>query len=188
MYFRGGKVLDIQHSEQEKPTGNTIVTMQEDQQLPAFDFDQWQLRRRRSLGRLLWKMKRFFDSRMEERLEALGHVRFQLSYLVFLSNIEKNGTTASDLARRAGVTKQAMSKVVRLLEEEGYIYSRRSEQDSRVIRLFLNERGKTLFLDLYEVMQDIRRRFYEIAGEQAVEQMIDTMLTIVAHLEEKGET
>lgn len=44
-----------------------------------------------------------------------------------------------------------------------------------------------LFLDLLEVMRDIRRRFYDMAGEDAVEQMIDTMLAIVSHPEEAGE-
>ena len=82
----------------------------------SFDFNQYRVLRERAIGRLLWRMKRYMDGFVEPRLQALGYRDFKMSYLMFLANIDEQGTTNNELAKRAGVTKQMMSKIVGLLE------------------------------------------------------------------------
>ncbi len=105
------------------------------------DFNQLRELRDRSLGRLIWRMKRYMDGFMEPRLQQMGFTDFKTSYLAFLANIEEKGITNNELAKRACVTKQMMSKTVSVLEAEGYIYTEKSETDSRSNRIFMNDRG-----------------------------------------------
>ncbi len=149
----------------------------------SFDFDQFRYIRDRSMGRLFWRLKRYMDSFMEPRLQELGYTDFKMSYLMFLANIQEQGTTNNELARKACVTKQMMSKIVGLLEEEGYIYTQKNPADSRSSIIFLNERGKELFVALRECMQEARDKFDGIVGHDRMEQVIDTMLLLANTLE-----
>lgn len=148
-----------------------------------FDFDQYRTVRERSIGRIFWRIKRYTSSFIEPRLQALGFTDFKMSYLMFLSNIEEKGITNNELAKRAGVTKQMMSKIVGLLETEGYIYTEKNPNDSRSSIIFLNERGKSLFVSLKSCMQEAREKFDLIVGHERMEQVIDTMVELVNKLE-----
>ncbi|MFD2572827.1 MarR family winged helix-turn-helix transcriptional regulator [Spirosoma soli] len=108
-----------------------------------------------------------------------------MSYLMFLSNIEEGGTTNNELAKRAGVTKQMMSKIVSLLEKDGYIHTEKNPNDSRSSVIFLNERGKELFVALRDCMQQSRDRLDSIVGHDRMEQVIDTMVELVTELEKE---
>ncbi|MCK8492396.1 MULTISPECIES: MarR family winged helix-turn-helix transcriptional regulator [Spirosoma] len=150
----------------------------------SFDFNQFRLIRDRSVGRLFWRLKRFTSNFIEPRLQAMGYTDFKMSYLMFLSNIEEHGITNNELAKRACVTKQMMSKIVGLLEEEGYIYTQKNPNDSRSSIIFLNERGKELFVALEECMQEVRSKFNSIVGADRMEQVIETMSQLVNTLEQ----
>lgn len=148
-----------------------------------FDFNQFRLLRDKSVGRLFWRLKRFTSNYIEPRLHALGYTDFKMSYLMFLSNIEEQGITNNELAKRACVTKQMMSKIVGLLEGAGYIYTQKNPNDSRSSIIFLNDRGKELFVKLEGCMQEARSKFDAIVGHERMEQVIDTMSTLVNELE-----
>lgn len=148
----------------------------------SFDYDYYRDCRDRSIGRLMWQMKRLIGSFVEPRLHELGFADFKLSYLPLLSNLDENGITNSELAKRAYVTKQMMSKTVSLLEASGYIYTTKNEHDSRSSMIFLNERGKALFVALSQCMQELRSKFDQIAGSERVEQMVDTLAILVNEL------
>ncbi|GAB3549661.1 MarR family winged helix-turn-helix transcriptional regulator [Spirosoma fluminis] len=151
----------------------------------SFDFNQFRLIRERSIGRLFWRLKRFTSNYIEPRLHARGYADFKMSYLMFLSNIDEHGITNNELAKRACVTKQMMSKIVGLLEEEGYIYTQKNPTDSRSSIIFLNDRGKQLFVALEACMQEARNKFDAIVGYERMEQVIDTMSQLVIELEKE---
>lgn len=152
----------------------------------TFDYSHFERIRERAFGRLLWRMKRHCDLQIEPELHALGYTDFKLSYLQFLGNVTEEGVTNNELAKRACVTKQAMSKVVNLLEHEGYIYTKKNEADSRSSIICLSERGKALFLDLQDSMNGLKKRLAAIVGEDRWEQMIDTMVLLVEDLDKNG--
>ncbi|CAN5283828.1 hypothetical protein BH09BAC4_BH09BAC4_26220 [soil metagenome] len=149
----------------------------------SFDFDQYRAIRERSIGRLFWRLKRYTSNFIEPRLHALGYKDFKMSYLMFLSNIEEGGTTNNELAKRACVTKQMMSKIVGLLENQGYIYTQKNPSDSRSNIIFLNDRGKELFVTLKGCMQEARDKFDAIIGHERMEYVLDTMVTLANKLE-----
>ncbi|GAB3573082.1 hypothetical protein GCM10027578_33580 [Spirosoma luteolum] len=150
-----------------------------------FDFEEFKQVRARAFGRLFWYLKRYTDSYVEPRLHAMGFTDFKMSYMMFLSNIEQAGITNNELARRAGVTKQMMSKIVSLLEREGYIYSEKNPNDSRSSMIFLNDRGKELLTSLRTCIYETRAKFDAIVGHDRMEQVIDTMVDLVAVLQQE---
>ena len=152
----------------------------------VFDFALLREVRSRSLGRLVWRFKRFMDEFMEPRLHQRGFTDFKLSYLRLIANIEENGISNNELARKADVTKQMMSKVVSLLEAEGYIYTKRDEQDSRASRIYLNERGFALLNAVHQCMQEAHDHFSTIIGPDRVERLIHDMRDLVNGLDGEG--
>ncbi len=151
----------------------------------TFDYSYFNRIRERAFGRLFWRMKRYCDMQVEPKLHALGYTDFKLSYMQFLGSVTEEGVTNNELAKRACVTKQAMSKVVNLLESEGYIYTKKNEADSRSNIICLSERGKALFSDLQECMHEVKTKLSAIVGEERWEQMIDTMVLLVEDLNKK---
>ncbi len=151
----------------------------------TFDYKHFAIIRERSIGRLIWRLKRYMDSFIEPKLHAAGFGDFKMSYLTLLANIEEKGITNNELAKRACVSKQMMSKTVSLLEAEGYISVRKSETDSRSSVIFLNDRGKELFTTLSDCMAEARARFDAAVGHDRVEAIIDTMIELTDALEQE---
>ena len=157
-----------------KSTGNTDK---------EFDFERFHAVRRRSLGRLSWRLKRYLDRNMEPLMAARGYGDFKMGSLALLANLTEEGITNNELAKKAGISKQAMSKVVKELEENGYIHTLPHESDARSSVIFLDERGKQLFIDLNEVMNHVRARMDEAVGEERIEGMIDVLYELLEVLE-----
>lgn len=157
------------------------MTTENDKEI--FDFDQFRAIRQRSVGKLLWRVKRYLDNYVEPRLHAQGYTDFKMSYLMFLANITETGITNRELAQKACVTKQMMSKIVSLLEAEGYIYIEKHPTDSRSSIIFLNQRGKDMFLSLRDSMQEVRDQFDAFVGHDRMEAMIDTLVELTDALE-----
>lgn len=147
------------------------------------DFNQLRELRSRAIGRLVWRMKRYMDGFMEPRLQQMGYIDFKLSYLAFLANMEEKGITNNELAKRACVTKQMMSKTVSLLESEGYIYTQRSATDSRSSRIFMNDRGFELLYAVRDCMNEAHAKFSAIVGQDRFEQALDTLRQLADTLE-----
>ena len=154
--------------------------------IKVFDFEQFRIIRQRSVGKVIWRIKRYMDNFVEPKLHALGYTDFKMSYLMFLANINETGVTNNELAKRACVTKQMMSKIVSLLEAEGYIYTEKNPADSRSSVIFLNERGKDLFINLRDCMQEARDRMDSIVGHDRMETMIDTLIELADALDGEG--
>jgi len=73
------------------------------------------------------------------------------------------------------------------LEEHKYVYIRPNEADARSSVIFLDERGKQLFVDLNEAMMEVRTRFDKAIGAKKCQQMMDTMYDLLAVLDEEEE-
>jgi DNA-binding MarR family transcriptional regulator len=150
-----------------------------------FNFETMHQMRERSLGRALWRMKRHYDKVIETWLHAQGFTDVKVGYLVFLGNLDKDGVSGSDLARKAVVTKQAMSKTIKELEALGYVTIQRDANDGRAQVIYLSERGKVMFLELKNCVSHLTAKMNFIVGEARMEAMLDTMLTLLNHLEKE---
>lgn len=94
----------------------------------AADDDAW---RHSNIGRFLNNALNRFEHRVIEILEANGHHEVRYSHISLTRNLDVDGTITSELARRAGMTKQAMGEIVGQCEQIGLIERIRDKRDAR---------------------------------------------------------
>ena len=68
-----------------------------------------------------------------------------------------NGITISGLLKKLKITKQSLNRVIRDLIKNKTIYIKKGEIDSRQRQVFLNEKGKKLF---DEIFHEQKKRIY----------------------------
>src|SRR5215470_384166 len=81
-----------------------------DTRIPRRDsVDRW---RHDNVGRLLNNAISRFESRVLELMSQSGHPQARISHIALTRNLDQKGTRVSELAHRAGMTKQAMGELV----------------------------------------------------------------------------
>src|SRR5690349_23805618 len=95
-----------------------------------------------SWGKIVTYLKRQFDQWATQKLSEQGYNDFKMAYMPVLMNIKPEGTNNNELAKLARVSKQAMSKVARELQDLGYIKTKSDANDKRITIFMLTERGK----------------------------------------------
>lgn len=134
------------------------------------------------LIRLLSIVKKDYDARLTEHLQRNGYADFKIGDMVLMANISTEGTINNELAKKARITKQAMSKVVKNLEAMGYIITRKHETDNRATVIFLSEKGKQLMIDMFGAVQEIQRFYTGIIGEKDAELVRDVLYKLASEL------
>jgi DNA-binding MarR family transcriptional regulator len=122
--------------------------------------------RQHSLIRMLGLLKKDMDCKITEKLQRRGYNNFKLGDLVLIVNIQPAGIINNELARKARITKQAMSKVVRNLEAGGYICTCKHAHDNRASVISLTDEGKKLIIAAAESFQEIQQEYTHIIGEE----------------------
>jgi DNA-binding MarR family transcriptional regulator len=90
--------------------------------------DAW---RHSNIGRLLNSAVRRFESRVMELMNKAGHTEARLSHIALTRNLDITGTRINELARRAGVTKQAMSQLIEQCDQLGLVTRKADKRDAR---------------------------------------------------------
>ncbi len=139
----------------------------------------------KNIGKLINTWKRFFDDWAYEQLNFHGYDYFKMGYMPFIMNISKDGSTNNDVAMKAKVTKQAMSKVVKELLEHKLIKIEKHETDARASLIFLTVKGKNLIHDTKRCVNTLSGEYAELVGDKNYQIMIDSMFKIVKHHESK---
>ena len=67
------------------------------------------------------------------------------------------GISISELLKRLKVTKQSLNRVLKDLIKLEIIEFKRDEQDTRVKHVFLNEKGKKIFNEIFQIQ---KKRIY----------------------------
>ncbi|MBO9728047.1 MAG: winged helix-turn-helix transcriptional regulator [Chitinophaga sp.] len=124
-----------------------------------------------SLARLINLFKKDIDTRITNRIQQRGYQSFKLGDMSLLVHIDPQGTINNDLARKARISKQAMSKVVKNLVAGNYIGTRKHDTDNRASIIFLTEKGKEFMIDVYDGVDEIQALYEEIIGVDGVAEL-----------------
>ncbi|WP_341842960.1 MarR family winged helix-turn-helix transcriptional regulator [Chitinophaga caseinilytica] len=154
-----------------------MTTTDKDQQLADIISQRPKL-----LIRLLSIVKKDFDARLTEHLQQNGYADFKIGDMVLMANISTEGTINNELAKKARITKQAMSKVVKNLEAIGYIITRKHETDNRATVIFLSEKGKQLMIDMFSAVKGIQEYYTGIIGEKDADLLRDILFKLASEL------
>ncbi len=137
----------------------------------------------RHIGRLVSKTQRFVREIASEFLQAKGYTNFRVGHMVALIHIDLEGSNINNLAHLAGVTKQAMSKLVKELQDEGYVTIEKHPNDARTLIVKLSDKGVNTMLDWKECTKKIEMTFTDVIGREQLEQLIDLLSKITTYYE-----
>lgn len=148
-------------------------------------FEEYQRIKKRNVMRLLKLSMRYLGERAEELAREQGFSDFKIIYMGFVANLDPKGTTSSELAAKLSVTKQAISKLTKEIETHGFIEFRAHETDGRSSVIHLTEKGKHLLETSLQVSKILKEEMVEIAGEENIESLTNTLRMIVDRAEQK---
>jgi DNA-binding MarR family transcriptional regulator len=104
----------------------------------ASEADAW---RHSNIGRLLNNAVQRFEGRVLELLADAGQAPIRLSHINMTRNLDIAGTRITELARRAAMTKQAMSELVAQCETTGLVTRLADPTDARAKIIIFTEAG-----------------------------------------------
>ena len=119
------------------------------------------------------------------RLASRGYADFPFASASLLWLMDEGGTRSTLLAQRAGVSKQAMSQLVRLMERQGYLEQIADTHDTRAKVVRMTPRGEAVKTACVEVREELNRQIAEALGSEEagkVEAYLDAMARMFGNL------
>ena len=124
---------------------------------------------RENLGFLLAKASQRWNELLQEAFAREGYPEVRASYgSVLLPLFEEDGLRMGEVARRARLSKQAMTTMVRLAERDGLVERRADELDRRATRVHLTVRGRRFKPVAERVLTELNELAESALGERAV--------------------
>jgi DNA-binding MarR family transcriptional regulator len=105
------------------------------------------------------------------QLALRGYVDFPFASASLLWLLDEGGTRSTLLAQRAGVTKQAMSQLIRLMEHQGYLEQVADPSDTRAKVVRMTPRGEAVKTACVEVRVELNQRVAKMVGAKKAREM-----------------
>ena len=124
---------------------------------------------RENIGRLLLRAQRDFDAELNARLRERGYPDVRLAHSALFAHIDSEGTRSSELAERAGMTKQGMGQLVADLEKKGYVERVEDPADRRAKLVRLTKKGRHHVREAREIIGEIEEAYARRLGDGRLE-------------------
>ena len=133
-----------------------------------------------ALGRAVHAM----SSTMMAKVASRGFNGMTPAFVSLMPLLDATGVRPTTLAQRAGITKQAISQLVRELEARGYVEQVPDSTDTRAKIVRLTERGVALHAACAEVRLELHSIAIEKLGKSRVSRLRRDLIELAAALEE----
>jgi len=133
-----------------------------------------------ALGRAV----RAMSGTMMAKVASRGFNGMTPAFASLMPLLDATGARPSTLAQRAGITKQAMSQLVRELEARGYVEQAPDSTDTRAKIVRLTKRGAALHAACAEVRQELHSIAIAKLGKSRVSRLRRDLMELAAALEE----
>jgi DNA-binding MarR family transcriptional regulator len=114
---------------------------------------------------------RAMTSAMMSKLEARGFDHLTPAFTSIIAFVDPEGIRATVLAQRAGVSKQAMSQLMRLLIARGYVEQVADPTDTRAKLIRCTKRGAALRVACAEVRGELHALAVQELGAKNAERL-----------------
>lgn len=130
---------------------------------------------------LLERAQKLVLAELHDRLSQAGLANIRDAHGCVFGNIQPEGSRLTELAERAGITKQAVGEAVADLERLGYVDRIPDPADGRAKIIRLTETGREAQSFGFDVMQGIERRWADQHGEERMTATRELLERVVAH-------
>lgn len=137
--------------------------------------------------RVLRQSVRLITSEIGRNLIRNGYQNLSARHLSVFENLSTSDNNIVTLANRAGISKQAMSKLVKEISAEGYVKVVTDQRDSRVQIVMLTEQGANFLLFLEKEICDRYNDILEakVATKEDFTQLRETLKSVHTFLDTK---
>lgn len=124
--------------------------------------------RRHGVGRLLLLARRDFLQRLSVKMGDFHGPAQVWSRGRLLPYIDLEGTRSTELARRLGITKQAVAKAITELEEDGLLERVADEADGRAYLVKFTEAGIEYLIRMHDAITKVERDYENEFGAERI--------------------
>ena len=107
----------------------------------------------------------FSDSKKILEKYSIGLAHQKVIHLISMYE----GISISELLKKLKITKQSLNRVLKDLIKLDIIIFKKDDQDTRVKHLYLNERGKKIFNEIFEIQ---KKEFIMLFLNQALRRLL----------------
>jgi DNA-binding MarR family transcriptional regulator len=123
---------------------------------------------RENLGYLLAKASQRWNELLQESFAQAGYPEVRASYgSVLIPLLEEDGLRMGEIARRARLSKQTMTTMVRLCERDGLVERRPDSIDRRATRVHLTEKARRFEPAAERALARLQRDAKRALGERS---------------------
>lgn len=129
--------------------------------------------------RLLFAFRSLIDD-LHAELAKQGHPGLRPMHGFVFQAIGPSGTTAVELGRTLGVTKQAAGKTIDTLERLGYVHRERDPEDGRRMLVHLTDRGLDCLTKSAQIFDQLRAEWAETLGAGRLRSMEEDLRKVAS--------
>jgi DNA-binding MarR family transcriptional regulator len=135
--------------------------------------DAW---RATNLGRLLNQAAQRFEESVLAKMVAAGHGQFTLSQISVTRNLDAQGTRATEIARRAAITKQSLGELIIQLEKLGIVMREPDPTDGRAKIVRFTEHGVVWLEQFHEAVEETEVEIAAALGPALYQALKESLL------------
>ena len=139
------------------------------------ELDVLSLGKKDNFARVLAHLKKVFDEWCLLHLSKSGYPEMKVGYMAFLMNIGSEGITNNELAKKIRVTKQAMSKTAKELQQLNLIELIPNPGDARSSLITLTTYGLKMVINARQKVNKLTEQYIEAIGSKKYMETMDTL-------------
>lgn len=139
----------------------------------------------RTIGALLRIPYQHLAAEVYGALAEGGHREVRPAHSAVFRHILPGGSRITELAERAGITKQSMASLVEHLARHGYLRIEPDPEDGRAKRVVLTRRGEQVQQEARRLSGEVEKRWASVLGEAEMHRLRTLLEQLYAHLQEE---
>lgn len=132
-------------------------------------------------ARLMLWVFRSFEERLADTLREKGFKDVKPSHFNVLRHLDDEGMRQIDLAADAGITKQAVGKMIGDLITAGFVELINDETDGRAKRVIYTPLGKKLIDESVDIVKGLEKEFSEVLGIEDYATLRTSLVQLLSH-------
>ena len=143
------------------------------------DAKDFEAKKRQSVAQLLFKCARLVNERALSRvnLRAEGPA-LRASHTALFPHLDAEGVRGAELAKKLGVTKQAISQLVTELEEWGVVEQIADPKDGRAKLVRFSKKGERSLLYGLSVLGELETELSDKIGKRRMQELHTALLAL----------
>lgn len=146
----------------------------------SIDREAFEAQKRASVAQLLFKCARILNERAIARVnrESKGGPPLRAAHTSLLPHLDSRGVRGAELAKKLGVTKQAVSQLITELEDWGVVEQIPDPDDGRAKLVRFSARGEQALLQGLSVLGKLESELGDKMGKRRMQQLHAALLAL----------